>query len=318
MSTPSTTYSGDIMLNGDEQPPVKIVDPENVHVKSGAVDGDLKVLNAEYVYTNTPAGDTVNIGAIETEISGTIEDGYLESNGVSGDVVIVDAEDVFIEHDAVGGNLQIIGDEQRFQEESDTAPLPREQYDDGVTGWNRELSVTEPDTGVSVTGGRNSVRIENTEAEFELYLTGWNNSVRVDGYGSLRLHFVGSNNTVEVSSYTDVTVATESGHDNTVSVDDFPVEDLIKTSQSAAYREAFMGRKKITYQVPAMNEDYCPGCGATADAVIERHQEDAFFVFGYPIYQFEAGSGSYECEECSTNAHPDVRLSESERKYLLK
>jgi len=318
MSTPSTTYSGDIMLNGDEQPPVKIVDPENVHVKSGAVDGDLKVLNAEYVYTNTPAGDTVNIGAIETEISGTIEDGYLESNGVSGDVVIVDAEDVFIEHDAVGGNLQIIGDEQRFQEESDTAPLPRDQYDDDVTGWNRELSVSEPDTGVSVTGGRNSVRIENTEAEFELYLTGWNNSVRVDGYGSLRLHFVGSNNTVEVSSYTDVTVATESGHDNTVSVDDFPVEDLIKTSQSAAYREAFMGRKKITYQVPAMNEDYCPGCGATADAVIERHQEDAFFVFGYPIYQFEAGSGSYECEECSTNAHPDVRLSESERKYLFK
>jgi len=317
MSTPSTTYSGDIMLNGDEQPPVKIVDPENVHVKSGAVDGDLKVLNAEYVYTNTPAGDTVDIGAIETEISGTIEDGYLESNGVSGDVVIVDAEDVFIEHDAVGGNLQIIGDEQRFQEESDTAPLPREQYDDGVTGWNRELSVTEPDTGVSVTGGRNSVRIENTEAEFELYLTGWNNSVRVDGYGSLRLHFVGSNNTVEVSSYTDVSVASESGHDNTVSVDDFPVEDLIKTSQSAAYREAFMGRKKITYQVPAMNEDYCPGCGATADAVIERHQEDAFFVFGYPIYQFEAGSGSYECEECSTNAHPDVRLSESERKDLF-
>ena len=317
MRTPSTTYSGDIMLNGDEQPPVKIVDPENVHVKSGAVDGDLKVLNAEYVYTNTPAGDTVDIGAIETEISGTIEDGYLESNGVSGDVVIVDAEDVFIEHDAVGGNLQIIGDEQRFQEESDTAPLPREQYDDGVTGWNRELSVTEPDTGVSVTGGRNSVRIENSEAEFELYLTGWNNSVRVDGYGSLRLHFVGSNNTVEVSSYTDVTVATESGHDNTVSVDDFPVEDLIKTSQSAAYREAFMGRKKITYQVPAMNEDYCPGCGATADAVIERHQEDAFFVFGYPIYQFEAGSGSYECEECSTNAHPDVRLSESERKDLF-
>ena len=317
MSTPSTTYSGDIMLNGDEQPPVKIVDPENVHVKSGAVDGDLKVLNAEYVYTNTPAGDTVDIGAIETEISGTIEDGYLESNGVSGDVVIVDAEDVFIEHDAVGGNLQIIGDEQRFQEESDTAPLPRDQYDDDVTGWNRELSVSEPDTGVSVTGGRNSVRIENTEAEFELYLTGWNNSVRVDGYGSLRLHFVGSNNTVEVSSYTDVTVATESGHDNTVSVDDFPVEDLIKTSQSAAYREAFMGRKKITYQVPAMNEDYCPGCGATADAVIERHQEDAFFVFGYPIYQFEAGSGSYECEECSTNAHPDVRLSESERKDLF-
>lgn len=318
MSTPSTTYSGDITLNGDERPPVKLVDPENVHIKSGAVDGDLKLLNAEYVYTNTPAGDTVEIGAIETEIGGTIEDGYIESSGATGDVVIADAEDVFIEHEAVGGDLQIIGDEQRFRDASDTSPLPREQYDDSVTGWDRSLSVTDPDTGVSVTGGQNSVRIENTEAEFELYLTGWNNSVRVDGYGSLRLHLVGSNNTVEVSAYTDVTVATETGHDNTVSVDDFPVEDLIKTSQSAAYREAFMGRKKITYQVPAMNEDYCPNCGATADAVIERHQEDAFFVFGYPIYQFEAGSGSYECEECSTNAHLDVQLSESERTDLLK
>lgn len=317
MSTPSTTYSGDITLNGDEQTPVKIVDPENVHVKSEAVDGDLKILNAEYVYTNTPAGDTTDIGAIETEISGTIEDGYLESDGVSGDVVIVDAEDVFIEHDAVSGNLQIVGDEQRFHDESETSPLSREQYDDGVTGWDRELSVTEPDTGVSVTGGQNSVRIENSEAEFELYVTGWNNNIRVDGYGSLRLHLVGSNNTVEVSAYTDVTIATETSHDNTVNVDDFPVEDLIKTSQSAAYREAFMGRKKITYQVPAMSEDYCPGCGATADAVIERHQEDAFFLFGYPIYQFEAGSGSYECEECSTNAHPAVRLSESERKDLF-
>jgi len=317
MSSPSTTYSGDITLTGDEQPPVKLVDPENVHVESGAVDGDLKVLNAEYVYTNTPAGGTAEIGAVETEISGTIEDGYLESGGVDGDVVVVDAEDVFIEHDAVGGDLQIIGDEQRFQDDSDTDPLPRERYDEGVTGWNRELSLTDPDTGVSVTGGRNSVRIETTEAGFELYLTGWNNDVRIDGRGSVRLHLVGSNNTVEVSAYTDVTVATESGHDNTVEADAFPVEDLIKTSQSAAYREAFIGRKKITYQVPAMDEDYCPGCGATADAVIERHQEDAFFLFGYPIYQFEAGSGSYECEECSAHAHPDVRLSESERKDLF-
>jgi len=318
MTSSSTTYTGDITLNGDEQPPVKLVDPENVHVKSGAVDGDLKILNAEFVYTNTTAGGTVDIGTIETEISGTIEDGYLESGGVSGDVVVVDAEDVFIEHDAVGGDLQIIGDEQRFHDESDTAPLPREQYDEDITGWDREHSVTEPDTGISVTGGRNSVRVENSTAEFELYLTGWNNKVRVDGHGSLQLHLIGSNNTVEVSAYTDVTVATETGHDNTVSVDDFPVEDLIKTSQSAAYREAFMGRKKITYQVPAMGEDYCPGCGATADAIIERHQEDAFFLFGYPIYQFEAGSGSYECEECSTHAHPDVRLSESERKDLFK
>ena len=318
MTSRSTTYSGDVTLNGDEQPPVKLVAPENVYVKSGAVDGDLKLLNAEYVYTNTAAGETADVGSIETEISGTIEDGYIEPDGVSGDVLVVDAEDVFIEHDAVDGDLQIIGDEQRFHDESDTAPLPREQYDDGVTGWDRELSVTDPNTGVSVTGGRNSARIKNSTSEFDLYLTGWNNSVRVDGHGSLRLHLIGSNNTVEVSAYTDVTVATETGHNNTVRADEFPVEDLIKTSQSAAYREAFVGRKKITYQAPATDEDYCPNCGVTADAIVERHREDAFFFFGYPIYQFEAHGGSYECEECSAHAHPDVQLSESERKDLFK
>jgi len=317
MSTPSPSYSGDITLNGDEQTPVKIVDPENVHIKSGAVGGDLKVLNAEYVYTNTPAGGEADIGPIETEISGTIEDGYIESGGVDGDVVVVDAEDVFIEHDAVGGELQIIGDEQRFHDETERSPQPRNQYDDTVTGWERSLEATDPQTGIAVTGSQNTVRIQDAEHEFDLYATGWNNDIRVNGHGRVRLHLIGAQNTVEVSAYTDVTVETESGHDNMVSVDDFPVEDLIKTSQSAAYKEAFIGRKKITYQVPAMSEPHCPGCGANADAVIERHQEDAFFFFGYPIYQFEAGSGSYECEECSAHAHPDVQLSESERKDLF-
>lgn len=318
MSSPSTTYSGDITLSGDEQAPVKLDDPENVHIESRAVDGDLKVLNAEYVYTNTPTSGTTEIDDIETEISGTIEDGYFESGGGSGDIVVVDAEDVFIEHDAVGGDLQVVGEEQRFHDESDTTPHPREQYDEELTGWNREMGVTDPNTGVSLTGGQNSVWIEDTDDEFELYLTGWNNSVRVDGHGSVRLHLVGAKNTVEVSAYTDITVATETGHDNMISADNFPVEDLIKTSQSAAYREAFIGRKKITYQVPATGEEYCPGCGATADAIIERHQEDAFFLFGYPIYQFEADGGSYECEQCSTHAYPEVQLSESERKNLFK
>lgn len=319
MSTPSTSYSGDITLNGDQQAPVKIDDPENVHIKSGAVDGDLKVLNAEYVYTNTPAGGETDIGAVETEISGTIEDSYIESGGTAGDVIIADAEDVFIEHNAVSGELQIIGDEQRFHDESETQPHSRTQYDDDVTGWERSLTVTNPQTGVAVTGGQNTARIQDAEREFELYLTGWNNSVRINGYGStVRLHVVGSENTVAVSAYTDVTVATESGHDNTVTVDDFPVEDLIETSKSTAYKEAFVGRKKVTYQVPAMGEDYCPGCGSNADAIIRRHQEDAFFLFGYPIYQFEAGSRAYECQECSRNAHRDVRLSESERKDLFK
>ena len=42
---------------------------------------------------------------------------------------------------------------------------------------------------------------------------------------------------------------------------------IIRQSKGEAYNNAFVGRKKITYQEPAMGEDYCPNCGATADAI---------------------------------------------------
>ncbi len=315
----SSTYSGDVTLNGDEEPPVKITSPENVHVKTGAIDSNLKVRNAEFVYTNTPAGDSVTVDSITTEISGTLEDGYIEKDSVDGDVVIEDAEDVFIEHNAVSGGLQIVGDEQRFHDASDTEPIPRPQYDDSVTGWKRSLTVTDPSTGVSVVGGRNEVRVTDSTQDFDLYITGWNNTVEINGKANtVTVHFIGAKNSVSAGSYTDVNVATDSGHDNSVTIEEFPVDDLIQTTKKEAYGSRFFGREKITYQEPAVDEDYCPGCGASSDAIIRRRQSDVFFLFGFAIYHFDNGGSAYECEECSRNASPAVELSESERKELFR
>lgn len=317
--SPSSTYSGDVTLNGDEESPVKITSPENVHVKTDAIDGNLKVQNAEFVYTNTPAGDSVTIDSIATEISGTLEDGYIEKDSVDGDVVIEDAEDVFIEHSAVNGGLQIVGDEQRFHDVNDTEPVPRPQYDDSVTGWKRSLTVTNPSTGVSVVGGRNEVRVTDSTQDFDLYITGENNNVEINGKANtVTVHFIGAKNSISTGSYIDVNVATDSGHNNSATIEEFPVDDLIETSKKEAYGSRFFGREKITYQEPAINEDYCPGCGANGDAIIQRRQSDIFFLFGFAIYHFDSGGSAYECEECSRNASPDVELSESERKELFQ
>lgn len=319
MTASDTTYSGDVTLTGDEQPPVEVSDPENVYVLRNSIAGNLKVTNAEYVYTAIPAGDKAELQQTETTIGGSLEDSYVEPGGVEGDLLVKDAEDVFIEPGAVDGDLQIIGDEQRFHESLDSQPTPYEHYDDSIHGWDRSLSITDPDAGVAVVGSNNKVTISEARTDFELFVTGWNNEIRINGqHSTVRLHFVGAENAIETNPYTDVTIETEAGHANTVTKDSFPVEDLIQTSKSKAYNEAFIGRKKITYQSPAMDESHCPSCGATADAVIERHREDAFFLFGYPIYHFEAKGGVYACEECSRHAHPDVRLTEEERTALFQ
>ena len=314
-----TRYSGDVVLTGDEEPPTKIVDPENVHVKTGAINGNLKILNAAYVFTNTPAGGSVKPADADTIIQGTIEDAYIERDGVTGDVVIEDAEDVFIEHGAVTGELQIIGDEQRFFDESTRDPATRTQYDRTITGWQRSVTVDNPEIGVRITGGRSHADITNSINDFEVYITGWNNSVRVDGrLNTVTLHFIGSENTVTTSAYTDVTIATDSGIDNDVEIDTFPVDDLIQTTKEEAYSGVWFGRTKTTYQTPVVNEEYCPSCGANADAIIKRHQEDVFVFLGIPVYTFESGSKAHECEECSMNAQPDVQLTEDERKEILR
>ncbi|WP_049971806.1 hypothetical protein [Haladaptatus cibarius] len=310
------SYSGDVTLTGDEQTPIEIDGADNVHVLSGSIDGNLKVVNAEYVFTNTETGGEVDLDGIETEISGALEDGYVMPDGATGDVVIRDAGDVFIEHNAVSGELQVVGSERVFDDSDAGTPTAREEYDETVTGWERSLHSSDPSTGVGVAGGRCSVEIEELTREIDLYVTGWKNSVDIEGNrGTVNLHLAGSHNTIEVAPYVDLNVATDTGVENTVTERTIPHEDIIQTTKSEAYPS--FGRAKVTYQEPAPDQNHCPSCGADAATVIERHQEDAFFLFGLPMYTFDEGGASYECEECSRNVGPDVSLSESERKNIL-
>jgi hypothetical protein len=312
------TYSGDVTLSGDESTPVRLDGAENVHVLEGSVAGDLKIDNAEYVFTNTSTDGTTSIGAPETEISGSLEDGYVEPGGVDGDLVIANTDDVFIEHDAVGGSLEIIGAERQFHDPSEKTPLGRSQYDRTVTGWERSMTVENPSQGVAVAGGRSEAKITEASGEVEVFVTGWQNSARIEGSDAeVILHVIGSHNKIKTGPYTDLTVATESGIENEIRSGAVPASDLIRTSKKEAYRGAFIGRKKITYQSPAPEEPHCPNCGTEADAIIQRHHEDTFFLFGYPLYQYDAGDDAYECESCSRYAHAEAELSESERQDLL-
>jgi len=155
--------------------------------------------------------------------------------------------------------------------------------------------------------------------DIEVYVTGWDNSVRIEGQSiTVTVHVIGSHNTVEAGPYTDLEIATESGLENTFSTDAFPARELIETTKDEAYSGILVGRKKVTFQEPARDEAHCPSCGENADAVIERRQEESFFLFGHPIYQFNSGGSSYECEECALHAGPNVELTESERKDLLQ
>lgn len=312
MSHPQS-YSGDVTLTGDEQSPVEIVSPENVHVLRGAVEGDLEVVNAEFVFTNTPTGGTATIGEVETEISGSLEDGYVVPDGVHGDLRIRDAGDVFIEHGAVGGELQVLGPEKQFRDESAATAPPRDRYDETLTGWQRSASLERPSNGVAVAGGRCSVNLGSVTGDVDVYVTGWQNTVEIEGNGRVSLHLTGSHNTIEVGPYIDLSVATRTGIENTVENAPVPYSELIETTKKEAY--PFFGRTKATYQVPAPDQEHCPGCGADAQRVIERRRTDAFFLFRIPVYRYEEGT-VHRCEKCSRTVK-DVGLSDSERRDLF-
>jgi hypothetical protein len=312
-------YSGDITLSGNEDSPVKITSPENVHIKRGAIDGDLEVLNAEYVCTNTPPSGDAAVSEPESVLAGGIEDGYIEPDSVDGDVRIEDASDVFIEHQAVSGELTIAGAEQQFRDESDQSPLQRSAYDETLTGWERSTTVTDPSHGVWITGGKTTTEISTHRDDIELYITGWNNTVEITGQNStVSVHVVGSHNDIHTGPYVDVSLATDSGPDNAVHSDPVPPTDLIQTSKQEAYSGIFIGQNKVTYQEPAPQQEYCPNCGADSDTVIARKQKNAFFIFGHPVYQFTETGESYECVECSMHGGVDAELTESERKDIFQ
>lgn len=152
-----------------------------------------------------------------------------------------------------------------------------------------------------------------------MFVTGWNNSVEITGRDcTVTLHLIGSHNRVTVGPYVSVTRGIDASLETTLTTEDIPYADIIETTKNEALDTAGFGRRKLVYQVPAPAEEYCPSCGAASDRVIERKQLDAFFLFGTPVYTFERGGSAYECEECSMNAHPDVALSEDERRELFR
>lgn len=321
-NTNAVNYSGDVSITGDEVPPVGIKSPGDVYILPHSVKGDLKIVNAEYVFTDSPTGGVVENVAPETEITGSIEDTYYQPAGVTGDAILVDPQDVFIARDAVEGELQVVGDEQRFHDDHSHPQFSYDQLDETVVGWQQSVTVTEPRVGAAVSGYESTLTVEEAEHDLDLYVVGSRNEVRITSKVgrelSVDVFFVGADNSVSGGPYVDLTVANESGVDNSTVQDQFPVERLIGQTESEAYTEAGLGRNRVTYQQPAdTDDDYCPNCGCEDVTVIERRQKDALFALGSPIYTYDNGGVSYQCEECSPRGRPKSELTREERRELF-
>lgn len=321
-NTNEVEYSGDVSMTGDEVPPVGIKSPDDVYILPHSIHGDLKVVNAEYVFTDSPAGGVVDDVSPDTEITGSIEDAYYEPGGVVGDAVLLDPEDVYIARHAVEGELQVVGDEQRFHDNRSSPQFSYDQFDETVVGWQQSVTTRDPRVGAAVSGYDSTLTVEEAEHDLDIYVLGCQNDVRITSKVgrelSVDVFFVGHDNSVSVGPYIDCTIVNESGSNNSTSQDQFPVERLISQDKSEAYTNAGLGRNKVTYQKQAdTDDDYCPNCGRENVTVIERRQKDAFFVFGSPVYTYDDGGVSYQCEDCSPRGSPKSKLTSEERQDLF-
>lgn len=315
-SGPSAThYDGDVTLTG-ESGPVVVEDPADAFVRTGAVDGDLKVVDPEYVFTDAPVSGETAVGEPELRIAGDLEDGYVDRRGVDGDAVLVDAADVFLAADATTGVVDVTGAESVFRADEDP---PDTTGFETLVGWRRDATLEDPAAGVALVGARHDVTVTGVTEDLTLYVVGHDHRLRVEGPPdrdvSLTVRFVGYDNTVRVGPYQTVGSTTEAGYDNVVDADPYPVSDLVETTKGEAFGLATFGRQKVTYQTEA-DEEWCPNCGTDADAVIERHQTDAFLLFGIPVRTYDEGGVSYECEACAVRT--DASLSEAERQSVLR
>ena len=312
---PTERLSGDVRLAGGHDAPVGLRGAEDVYVGTGGVDGVLRTADAEYVFTDVAPGADGDGESVATDVTGDIEDGYVED--ADGDVVVRNVEDVFVEYGAAEA-VSDVGAEQVFYDDSAAPTKSPEDYEVRVTGWNHSREARDPRDGVSVRGANNEVTIREASHDTTVYVTGWGNEVRVEGRGAgVTVFFVGRDNTVSVGPYLSATTAAESGFDNVVDVDALPPEAVIQTSKDEAFADATIGRHKVTWQEPADGKDWCPNCGSDADEVVARRQKDAFFLLGTPVRTYDDGGASYECEQCSPHA-VDPTLSEDERKDALR
>ena len=317
-------YSGDVRLAGSHETPVGLRGAEDVFVGPQSVDGTLRLADAEYVFTDVAAngGDAENADAtgdrpaVATEVTGDLEDGYVED--VSGDVVVSGVGDTFVAADAAT-TLDPAGAEQVFHDDAATPTGSPEGYDVTVTGWQHSRDARDPRDGVSIRGAKNEVSVTEAKHDLTIYVVGWENEVRIEGRGiDATVFFVGRDNRVSVSPYVSVTTAAESGFDNVVESDPVPPEAVIQTSKDEAHSGKIFGRHRLTWQEPAPDKDWCPNCGENADAVIARRQKDAFFLLGATVRTYDEGGVSYECERCSRHVAGDVALSEDERTDALR
>ncbi|WP_227377346.1 hypothetical protein [Haladaptatus halobius] len=244
---------------------------EDVFFRMHSVDGDLEVRNAEYVFTHQSVGDGLDVGPPETTIRGNVEDGYAETDGVSGDVVINDADGVFVPADAVGGDFAVVGVENVYSDSVEPGHTPRE-YDILLIGCEQSGSATDPDVSVYVTGMSHDVCVDGTRTDIEVYVVGHAHDISVDGRNAtVEVVLLGYANTVRLGPNLSADVVAETGFDNEIVEEPYPVEDLIEMPKTDAFGNAGFGRRKVTFQVPAGDEDWCRNCGEPADAIIERH-----------------------------------------------
>jgi hypothetical protein len=313
-----TTYSGDITLTGSEEPPVEVTGPDDVFVRMNGA-RTLAVDNAEYVFTHSPVSGTVAVNNVETTIRGNLEDGYVHEDAVDGDLLVTDAEDVFVSAHAVTSDFEISGAENVYRDTGIDVPSDLDAYDRSTIGWQASTTVSDPTTGVHALGANHTIEIERTTQDIDVYVVGYGHDVTIEGRdAAVTVYFLGYENTINIGPYLSVENVTETGFDNEIVEEPYPVDDLIETSKRDAFRRASFGRHKLTYQVPATDEEWCPNCGTAADAIIERHQMDAFFIFSYPIKVYgKSMEPAMECEHCSINA-VDSDLSERERKDVLR
>ncbi|WP_415379899.1 hypothetical protein [Halosimplex sp. TS25] len=320
-------YSGDVRLAGSHATPVGLRGAEDVFVGPDAVAGTLRLADVEYVFTDVPDGDSDGASQgdgdgvsekarVATEVTGDLEDGYVED--VDGDVVVSGVDDVFVAHDAAE-TLDPAGAEQVFHDDAAAPTGSPDGYDATVTGWNHSRDAVDPRDGVAVRGAKNEVTVTDAKHDLTVYVVGWENEVRIEGRGlDVTVFFVGRDNRVSVGPYVSATTASESGFDNALDADPLPPEAVIQTSKEEAHSGTTFGRHRITWQEPAPDKDWCPNCGEGADAVITRRQKDAFFLFGSAIRTYDSGGVSYECERCSRHVAGGVDLSEQERKDALR
>lgn len=317
MSDSATTYSGDVMLTGSLDAPIEIEDPDDVFLRMNGVDGDLTVSNPESVFTHQPIGNAAGPTDAETTVRGDLEDGYVRDGAVDGDLSVTDAEDVFVPTGATAA-LSVGGAENTYSDSEIDVPTDAQVYDSATIGWRRSDTVKNPKTGAYVTGAHHTIEIKETTTDIALYVVGYGHEVTITGRdAAVRVVILGYENTVRVGQRLSIDDRTTTGFDNEVIDDPYPVEDLIETTKEEAFDAAGFGRSKVTYQIPAADEQWCQNCGAEADAIIERHQLDAWFLFGYPIKVFgKSMNPAMECEHCSMNV-VSGDLSEAERKNLL-